>query len=178
TTLKTRADSNACIVYALWGPLEQNGHSIDLSTQSPDLSIKLPTNENSPYCHLEVSDLDGDGIADIIVSDPYLEVNSLNEAGAVYIFFGRTDPPPTWHIDWTATSPDLTLIFPFRLSRLGEALGTGDYNGDGFADLFVSSRFNLTEGAVFTLLGPFEYPGGDTLDLYNDLPDLMIWNIG
>jgi hypothetical protein len=74
-------------------------------------------------------DLDGDGLADLVVTAATCDVGGT-DAGCAYLHLGSGAPDAT---------PDLTLSGPAASTQLGVgAASTGDFNGDGFADLVLS----------------------------------------
>lgn len=75
-------------------------------------------------------DLDGDGIADIVVSAPKADTSAGPDAGEVYAFSGATG---AWI--WTHSGR-----FPFEARGWSMALA-GDWNGDGLEDIAVGSPF-------------------------------------
>jgi hypothetical protein len=82
-----------------------------------------------------LGDVNGDGYADVAVSAPSTTVNSQTFAGRIFVFYGS---PMGLVIDagkyTSIDSPDATMHAGF-----GSALAPGDVNGDGYADLVVSS---------------------------------------
>ncbi len=116
---------------------------------------------------IAAADLDGDGIADMIVGSPYAGpmVQSGGEGGArrlhsigeVYIIFGEQgsgaeDFGGNGRKDLDVLDPSgLSVIFGVAASGLGEAVQVpGDVNGDGYADLAIGGHsFNAEVTIVF-----------------------------
>jgi hypothetical protein len=82
-------------------------------------------------------DVNGDGVVDIIVGARQKDVNGLQDAGQVVIFFG-----PAYAQTHTIDAP----IPEFR-GQFGHRTICGDFNGDGSCDLAVAS-IGSTVGAV------------------------------
>jgi hypothetical protein len=106
-------------------------------------------NNNSKVWDVDVvGDFNGDGLADMVISN-----NSMYTAGVVgggaYLVYGRTAT--------TALSLDsLQVSEGFRISGFSATAGlelgrtvnaVGDLNGDGFADLGITNQGNETVGA-------------------------------
>jgi hypothetical protein len=107
-------------------------------------------------------DLNGDGLSDLIVGEPYNN-DSGQDSGKIYIIFGRTTG---WIIDeglWN------------HPSFIGEAAGdhaglvtriVGDTNGDNYDDMMVSAQsndeFGSGTGQVYLVLGK---PSGWQVDV-------------
>lgn len=81
-------------------------------------------------------DFDGDGYADLAVSAPGEDRGGIRDAGAVHVLYGSASGPTArdqvWHqnrkgVQGSAERDDL----------FGEALASGDFDADGYADLGV-----------------------------------------
>jgi hypothetical protein len=113
-----------------------------------------------------VSDLNADGIADVIVGAPR-ESSAATNAGAVYVFFGSDQTESL--TDRNASAADLKLTGALAGDSFGASLITGDLDGDGEDDLIVGATGDDTAGvdagAVYIFLGPL--PGGTTLSAFD-----------
>jgi VCBS repeat-containing protein len=109
-------------------------------------------------------DVNGDGIADIIIGARLTDANGSN-AGSAYVVFGKAD----------GAGVSLGALgaggFEIRGAIAGDQAGgavsaAGDVNGDGYADILVGARFDDTggtnNGAAFVVYGG---PGTGTVDL-------------
>lgn len=105
-----------------------------------------------------LGDLDGDGLADLAVSEPMGSVGRTPSAGRVLVYRGRRKPPQgALEVGQGAGQPDLVLE-----GRENEYLGTGllaaDLTGDGICELVVLSpdrpgRSGRSGGGVVVLRG-------------------------
>lgn len=76
-------------------------------------------------------DLDGDGADELLVADSAFTSDELGARGRVLLYRGAVDGP---------RGPVATLLGAQAGERFGTAVGgAGDVDGDGFADVFVSS---------------------------------------
>ena len=99
-----------------------------------------------------VGDFNGDGLADMVVSNESLTVGGSSPVGGAYLVYGRTAT--------TALTLDaLTATEGFRINglsanaglgyKLGRtAIGGGDINGDGLADLVITTYGGETASGV------------------------------
>ncbi len=94
-----------------------------------------------------VGDLNGDGIVELGVGAPTLDVSGLSNAGAAYVYAGNRAG--------IRTSAMLELQGGGEEARRGRNISSaGDMNGDGFGDLAVARRNSSTdEGGVEIYLG-------------------------
>ncbi|MGD9582171.1 MAG: hypothetical protein AB7V26_00670 [Lysobacterales bacterium] len=86
-------------------------------------------------------DINGDGLADLIVGAYGADPNGLSAAGSSYVVFGQTTP-----FEATVPLSDLNGANGFRLDGVagvdfsGSTVGAaGDINGDGIGDLIVGA---------------------------------------
>ncbi len=101
-------------------------------------------------------DVDGDGLADLLVGAPHADVSASN-AGAAYLVLG----PVTGELSLAAAQA--CLLGEAQLDKAGTAVaGAGDVDGDGLADLLVGApeedSAGSGAGAVYLLL---DLPSGE-----------------
>lgn len=103
----------------------------------------------SGYSVNTAGDVNGDGIADLIISAPY------KNNGTSYVVFGHTDP---WATPFSLSSLNGSNGCELTISikgTVGRSAGTaGDVNGDGIADLIIGSDYaNNEAGASYVVFG-------------------------
>lgn len=111
-------------------------------------------------------DVDGDGFDDIIVGAPSSDVSPASNAGEVFVFRGGVI------IDSIA---DMTIRDPAPESnvRFGNAIATGDVDGNGICDLIVGSYGTLsaqTGEEAFVYFGNTSIPPAPGAVLLNPAP--------
>jgi len=99
---------------------------------------------------LAAGQLNGSGPEDIAVGEANATVAGRSRAGAIYVFFGRTNFPAVWNLG--VLSASLTIWGPAANAQLGQ-VSIADVNGDGQPDLIA--RSNTT---AYVFLGPLS-PG-------------------
>ncbi len=85
-------------------------------------------------------DVNGDGLADVIVGAHRADPGGNNFAGESYVIFGKADGTPVDLSDVAAGSVGFVIngIDPYDLSGVSVS-GAGDVNGDGVPDVIVGA---------------------------------------
>ncbi|PUE06853.1 hypothetical protein B9Z51_13055 [Limnohabitans sp. T6-5] len=103
-------------------------------------------------------DINGDGLADLLVSAPNGDLPSISNVGRTYVVFGKT----------SGTAVDLSAIaagsggFAMNGQVASAIIGfhvthAGDLNGDGYDDLAVSSKTASNTGQAYIVYGTSNY---------------------
>uniref|UniRef100_A0A0G4HN52 Sushi domain-containing protein n=1 Tax=Chromera velia CCMP2878 TaxID=1169474 RepID=A0A0G4HN52_9ALVE len=93
-------------------------------------------------CVAGAGDVNGDGIADMLIGGPNVDRNGVSDVGALYVVFGSTTPfPQTFDL----LSIDGTNGFAIYGMSTSDQLGlsctaVGDFNGDGVDDFAVGTE--------------------------------------
>jgi len=83
------------------------------------------------------SDVNEDGLADLLVGAPRSSPGGLAQAGAVYVLYGKTGAPAVMAV----SDDDRVMTGDAAGDQLGISVATGgDANGDGVADLAVGAN--------------------------------------
>jgi hypothetical protein len=107
-----------------------------------------------------VGDVNGDGIEDRVAGSS----GTATTPGTVHFFYGGGTPPDP--------GADFVLVGEAGLDQFGAALaGTGDLNGDGFADILVGARGYNALPAAPEAGRAYVFLGGPTFDT---VPDLVV----
>ncbi len=85
-------------------------------------------------------DVNGDGLADVIVAAPGADPGGNSTAGETYVVFGKADGTAVELADVAAGTGGFVIngIDPYDLSGISVS-GAGDVNGDGLADVIVGA---------------------------------------
>lgn len=98
-----------------------------------------------------VGDVNGDGVADILVGAPLAPLTpSQPYAGKSYVVFGHAGFPATLNVTTlTGANGGFQIIGAVRYDRSGWSVAkAGDVNGDGLADMLLSAPFSNYAGRV------------------------------
>jgi hypothetical protein len=86
---------------------------------------------------LAAGDFDGNGCDDLAVGIPSEDLGGVNDAGRVVVLYGTADGLSAEDSDaWVQGLYDIPDTYELG-DYFGERLATGDWNGDGYADLAV-----------------------------------------
>ena len=134
---------------------------------------------------LATGDLNKDGYADLMVGVPGEDVGSVTDAGGISVIYGSaTGLSPSSPINnqlWTGSSPgisdDLPAACPTPISGIGNlrALASGDFNGDGYADMaFGAATHFAGEGGTPVCGHSFYGSNGIAIVVYGSPSGLAI----
>lgn len=113
-------------------------------------------------------DANGDGLADVLVSAQGRDANARNSSGSVYVIFGK---PNANTVATGALGAQGFEVQGFATDdQLGRAVSmSGDMNGDGLAEVLVSSSFweNGNIGSAGAAWAVFGKANANAVDLLN-----------
>ncbi|WP_146100146.1 FG-GAP-like repeat-containing protein [Limnohabitans sp. TS-CS-82] len=93
--------------------------------------------DESGYSVSAAGDVNGDGLADLIVGAPLSDGNG-NDAGRTYVVFGKTNTTPINLSAVAGNTGGFAIAGPAGYDQSGYSVASaGDVNGDGLADLIV-----------------------------------------
>jgi hypothetical protein len=115
-------------------------------------------------------DVNGDGLADLIVGAPQVDAKSLLNAGAAYVVFGKDDGGAVELSAVAAGTGGFLINGASATDYAGGAVSAaGDVNGDGFDDVIVgASRAapnDVNSGASYVVFGKASTSAIDLADI-------------
>ena len=115
------------------------------------------------YSTASAGDINGDGLADLIIGQRRADPKGRDDAGRTYIVFGRDTTTAVNLSDITAGSGGFVVNGQYANDLSGcDVSAAGDVNGDGLADLLISafqadpqgsSDTSLNNGASYVIFG-------------------------
>jgi hypothetical protein len=128
-------------VYVIFGRRDLGG-IVDIAEGPQDLTIVAAEGFSLLGDSMDVCDVNGDDIEDVILGAPFAgrvpgspPGGPRTELGEVYVVFGSASLGGSIAI--AEGQQDFTIKGPERFSELGDAVACGDVNGDGIADIIA-----------------------------------------
>lgn len=154
--------------------------AVTLATSSPatarSFTAGVPAKAPKSGPESLLSDFNGDGYADLAVGMPYEDAGAIFNAGAVHVLYGSavglqaTMPDDQfWHQDSPGVENSAEASDQFGL-----AVGAGDFNGDGYADLSVGVPLEDVGSVVDA--GAVQVLYGSATGLQVTAPDDQFWS--
>jgi len=104
---------------------------------------------------MAAGDVNGDGYADVILGVPLYD-HEMHDDGQVRVYYGGPNGPGD-EPDWSAPPPRQGTAIYGISARFGYAVAAGDVNGDGYADVLITTNGYdaeaVNEGAAFVYYG-------------------------
>ena len=166
-------------VYVVFGSRDLRGR-VSVAEDEQDLILTGVKELDAFGNSVAAGDVNGDGIADIVVGGRGFSGpdGDRESAGAVFVFFGSPDLSGRLGIG----EADFTLLGADEKDGLGEVVAGGDFNGDGLVDVLAVARAgdgpdNRRDGAgeAYVVFGAGSLSG--TLDLASQTADAVVYGV-
>ena len=136
--------SNAGESYVVFGT-SNSSSSLELSSLDGNNGFVLngiDANDLSGYSVSDAGDVNGDGLADVIIGTFRANPNGISNAGESYVVFGTSNPSSSLELSSLDGSNGFVLNGIDESDFSGRVVsGAGDVNGDGLADVIIGARF-------------------------------------
>ena len=137
---------------------------VDLNTEGTTAGLGVMGGIVEDYVGLAVSivsDINGDGLDDMVLGSAYSSAANGTLSGRVYVIYGSSQIPSNsaaffGYLDTTISPSDgFMIIGPAASANAGRSVSSaGDFNGDGINDLLIGADgYNSNTGAAYVIFG-------------------------
>ena len=121
-------------------------------------------------------DVNGDGLDDLIVTEPY-HFNSDYSDGAAWVFYGPVSGSTS--APWTGTTESADLLLEGTSAGfLGQSVGAFDEDQDGVAELVVTAPYFEPAGSGTTNSGAVYFLDAETSGTYDETDAHVVYGSG
>jgi len=175
-------------VYVVFGKTNpdrvRDTRSSNRAGPQPDFIIQGKTAGSLLGNPLAVGDVNGDRFDDIVIGSAIGSGPTLNRfgAGEVYVILGSDKARGTRDLGKKGQEQDITIFGADPGDSLGFRVATGDFTGDGTADILVSAPTadgpngeRDGAGEVYVIAGGRNLTSGLVLDFAQQLPPIVVY---
>ncbi|MDH5715996.1 MAG: hypothetical protein OEZ30_10555, partial [Candidatus Aminicenantes bacterium] len=171
------AREDAGETYVIFGSSPSSPVTIDLSTTPADITIFGAAYGYESGFAVASGDVNGDGYADLIIGARYARPGGRINAGETYVIFGSSSPSS--NIDLSTDQADITVWGDYAFDMIGEAVASGDVNGDGYDDVIIGTPWydsagGSDAGVTYVIFGSSFSSPPYTIDLSTDQADITV----
>jgi hypothetical protein len=168
-------------VYVVFGSAGMSG-SVDIASAQQDVTIYGADAGDLLAASAAAGDVNGDGSDDILlgIRDGDGPANARSNAGEAYVIFGS--PTLSGSIDLAAGEADVIIYGTRASDHLGLSLASGDFSGDGTADILVTAPWAYgpgdpprLAGEAYVIFGSPDLSG--TIDIASSQQDFTIYGV-
>lgn len=147
--------ANAGEAYVVFGRTGGFGASLDLGSLSGANGFTISgvdAGDHAGWSVASAGDLNGDGLADMVIGALYADPDGGENAGETYVVFGRTGGFGA-NLDLSTMTPAMGFVITgtAALNLTGHSVASaGDVNGDGIDDLLIGSLYADGSGGTDT----------------------------
>ena len=149
------ANKNNNSVSVVFGQTDEISSTLDLTSLDGTNGFNLTT-ANTVYSISNAGDINGDGLGDIIIGDPFRSLSGYSSEGSAYVVFGQTTGfSSNFDLNSLNGSNGFSFAGTTQYSYVGRSVSSaGDINGDGFDDLIFSAPgLSDTPGESYVVFG-------------------------
>jgi hypothetical protein len=168
-------------VYVVFGSAGMSGF-VDIASAQQDVTIYGADDGDLLAASAAAGDVNGDGNDDILlgIRDGDGPANARSNAGEAYVIFGS--PTLSGSIDLAAGEADVIIYGTRANDHLGLSLASGDFSGDGTADILVTAPWAYgpgdpprLAGEAYVIFGSPDLSG--TIDIASSQQDFTIYGV-
>ena len=95
-----------------------------------------------------IGDVNGDGLADVVIGSRYGDHNGITNAGQTFVVFGKTSGTAIQLSDVLAGTGGFVIDGGLSSDNMGSSVNSaGDFNGDGLNDILIGAHLADPNGA-------------------------------
>jgi hypothetical protein len=126
-------------VYVMYGQKTWSRQFVNFALSKPDVEFVGYRHDDKFGLDVSSADINNDSVDDLIIGAPNASSRSINNNGAVHVFFGKDGGFEKNYYSLSLDDPDFSILGQTSNENFGAKISAGNFTNSGFTDLAISA---------------------------------------